>query len=176
MTLFILYYTACTPTEKPDPIIEKKPVIQKFTYMFVTSDEAPFKRGEKIKVFEIKDGLAKTPKGMIALSKLEKKRSQFQLFVESPNATRIRILNIKPKYKDGIWLKAGKYHIELSAPKHYKHKEWIDIQNDTNLSIALKRKKNISQGFIHWHEIKGVKYINGAFWQDMAQNKQKQMS
>ena len=105
----------------------------------------------------------------------KKVRNEFQLYVQSPNAERIRILNIKPKYHDGIMLKRGKYLIEVSAKQHTTYKKWIDLQQDTNLSIALKRKKNISMGFIHWREIDGVKYINGNFWQDQAINKQNQM-
>ncbi|MEN4053001.1 DUF1566 domain-containing protein [Sulfurimonas sp. NWX79] len=177
-TLFILYFSACVLSQKPASIIiEGKPIKEPpFTYMFVTTDQNPFKKGERVKVYGLQNGIAKTSKGNIEHSKLEKERSEFQLFIESPNATRIRILNIKPKYKNGIWLKAGKYHIELTAPKHYTHKGWITLKEDRHLSIALKRKKNISQGYIYWHEIKSVKYINGAFWQDMVKNKQSQMN
>ncbi len=107
--------------------------------------------------------------------KHKRELDMFQLYVQTPNGTRIRILNIKPKYKDGIWLKRGKYHIEVSAKKHITHKEWINLQKDTNLTIALKQKKEISMGFIHWRETDGLKYIDGIFWQDQSINKQKKM-
>ncbi|QOP45635.1 DUF1566 domain-containing protein [Sulfurimonas paralvinellae] len=103
-------------------------------------------------------------------------RTKFKLSVQSPNATRIRILNIKPKYKDGILLQKGRYHIEATAKGHITYKKWIDLNKDTTLTIALKRKKNVSQGFIHWREIKDMKYIDGLFWQDQAINKQQKMN
>ena len=108
--------------------------------------------------------------------KHKRELNMFQLYVQTPNGTRIRILNIKPKYKDGIWLKRGKYHIEVSAKKYITHKEWINLQKDTNLTIALKQKKDISMGFIHWRETDGLKYIDGIFWQDQAINKQRKMN
>jgi len=106
----------------------------------------------------------------------QKKRTHFHLYVQSPNATRIRILNIKPKYKDGIFLKKGRYHIETSARKYITYKTWIDLQKDTNLTVTLKQKRDVSMGFFHWREIKNLKYIDGVFWQDQAINKQIKMN
>ena len=108
--------------------------------------------------------------------KPKKTHNVFELHVESPNAERIRILNIKPKYKDGIRLKKGKYLIEVSAKKHITYNKWIDLHEDTTLAVVLHRKKNVSMGFIHWKEIPKMKYIAGSFWEDQALNKQKRMT
>jgi len=144
--------------------------------MYAKINKSPFIKGEKLKVYRTVNGIAITEKGKISLHDLEKHRSEFRLKVQTPNGTKIRILNIKPKYRDNIWLKRGKYHIEVSAKKHIMHKEWINLQKDTQLLIVLKRKKNISLGFIYWQEFKDVKYLNGIFWQDQAINKQKTMN
>ena len=108
--------------------------------------------------------------------KPKQEHTVFHLSVESPNAERIRILNIKPKYKDDILLKKGKYLIEVSAKQHKTYKKWINLQKGTRLTVVLQRKKNISMGFIYWKVIPKMKYIEGAFWEDQARNKQKKMT
>jgi tetratricopeptide (TPR) repeat protein len=54
-----------------------------------------------------------------------------------PSDSRIRILNIKPKYRPGIKLKPGKYKIEV-AKRGYKTKiEWVTITDD-NLVVDIE--------------------------------------
>jgi tetratricopeptide (TPR) repeat protein len=54
-----------------------------------------------------------------------------------PSDSRIRILNIKPKYRAGIKLKPGKYKIEVSK-RGYKTKiEWVSITDD-NLVVDIE--------------------------------------
>lgn len=67
-----------------------------------------------------------------------------QLSVESyPAAARIRILNIKPQFKQGIELKAGRYHVEVTAPGHSKYLEWISLKagETRTLQISLTPEK-----------------------------------
>ena len=170
----LLFMIGCGVAEKKAPIIVKDEPT--YTLMYVKVDREPFIKSERIKVFSIVDGMADTSKGPISSADLEDKRSEFRLYVNSPNAQKTRILNIKPKYKDGIWLKSGKYHIEISAKKYITHKEWIDINQDTSLVISLKRQKDISLGFVEWKSQVGIKYINGLYWQDQAVNKKKKMN
>ena len=115
LTLVLLFMLGCGVAENKAPVVKDKPL---YTLMYVKVDKAPFIKSEQIKVFNIVDGIATTSKGQISSEYLEDKRSEYRLYVNSPNADKIRILNIKPKYKDGIWLKAGKYHIEISAKKY----------------------------------------------------------
>ena len=168
----LLFMLGCGTTEKKAPIVIDEP---KYTLMYVKVDRAPFIKSEQIKVFSIVDGVATTSKGQISSIDLEDKQSEFRLYVNSSNGQRIRILNIKPKYKDGIWLKSGKYHIEVSAKKHVTYKKWINLDKDINLTIILKRQENISLGFVEWKSQIGIKYIDGLYWQDQAVNKKKKM-
>lgn len=65
-----------------------------------------------------------------------------QLFIETkPEKARIRILNIKPKFHQGMALKPGSYHVEVSADGYAMKKMWIKIEpgKGKNLKIALKR-------------------------------------
>ncbi len=173
LSMTLLFMIGCGVAEKKAPIVKDEP---KYTLMYVKVDREPFIKSEQIKVFSIVDGLATTSKGQISSTDLEDKRSEFRLYVNSPNAQKIRILNIKPKYEDGIWLKSGKYHIEISAKKHVTYKEWINLEKDTNVAIALKRKRNVSLGFVEWKSQVGIKYIDGLYWQDQTANKKKKMN
>ena len=172
-TITLLFIAGCGVVEKKVPIVKDEP---KYTLMYVKVDKEPFIKAEQIKVFNIVDGIATTSKGQISILDLEENRSEFRLYVNSPNAQTIKVLNIKPKYKAGMWLKAGKYHIEISAKKHNTHREWINLSEDTDIAVALKRQKNISLGYVTWELPVGIKYINGLYWQDQAVNKKKKMN
>jgi len=62
-----------------------------------------------------------------------------------PAATRIRILNIKPIFKQGIELNAGRYHVEVTAAGYQKYKQWIALKGGEKrtLQIALKKEKPV---------------------------------
>ena len=169
----LLFMIGCGVAQKKAPIVIDEPT---YTLMYVKVDRAPFVKAEQVKVFTIIDGVASTSKGNIASTDLEDKQSEFRLYINSPNGKTIKILNIKPKYKYGMWLKSGKYHIEISAKKHVTYKIWVNLNQDINLAIALKRKKNVSLGFITWKQQVGIKYIDGLYWQDQAVNKKKKMN
>jgi len=159
--------------KKPLTIIEDEPT---FKLMYVKINQEPFIKSEQVKVFNVINGIANTSKGQLSILKLEDKRSEFKLYVNTPNGKRVRILNIKPKYKDGIWLKEGKYYIEVSAKQHNTYKKWINLHKDTNLTIELQQQKNTSVGTIIWDSHVGIKYINGLYWQDQAANKNNKMN
>lgn len=61
-----------------------------------------------------------------------------------PKDARVRITNIKPRYKDGIELKKGNYKIEVSKKGYITKKEKINLQSSLVLNIELE-KKNISK-------------------------------
>lgn len=168
-----LFIIGCGTPEKKMIVPKDEP---KFKLMYVKIDKGPFVKAEQIKVFSVKNGLASTSKGEIAIRDLEEQRSEFRLSINSPNAQTIKILNIKPKYRDKMWLKKGKYHIELSAKKHTTYKKWINLQDDTNLAIALKRQRDILLGFVEWKPEVDIKYIDGLYWQDQAINKKNKMN
>ncbi len=52
-----------------------------------------------------------------------------QLHVDpSPSTARIRIMNINPKFVQGIELEAGCYHIEVTSPGYAKYLKWITLE------------------------------------------------
>jgi len=62
-----------------------------------------------------------------------------------PSNAKVRILNIKPKYYDGIKLKKGKYHLEISKNGYRTINKWITLKQNENFNFELKKiKKYIS--------------------------------
>ncbi len=71
-----------------------------------------------------------------------KKSEDARLFIQTlPEGARIRILSIKPRFVQGILLKPGPYHIEVSADGYETRNTWITIEpgQDMNLGISLKK-------------------------------------
>lgn len=57
----------------------------------------------------------------------------------SQNDARIRIMNIKPKYQQGIELKKGKYDIEVTKDNHKTFRKWVSIEKHTTLNVNLEQ-------------------------------------
>jgi hypothetical protein len=58
-----------------------------------------------------------------------------------PFTSRIRIMNIKPRYEPGIALKPGQYDIYVTHPSYYSKRFWIDIvDRDVSVDVVLERK------------------------------------
>lgn len=65
-----------------------------------------------------------------------------RLYVNAePPVARIRVLNIRRRYRDGMALKKGRYHIEVSCPGHTTIKKWVEVQagKDNTFSFRLAR-------------------------------------
>ncbi|WP_461211571.1 hypothetical protein [Desulfocurvus sp. DL9XJH121] len=103
------------------PLYETRAAIKKLTTLHI---------GNEIGVFEIVDGMARTNAGWIVFKDIEKERSHFQLTVKAPEGAIVKILNIKPKYHDGIWLEKGKYHIGVYPKKKAALDRWIALEKD----------------------------------------------
>ena len=70
----------------------------------------------------------------------------------TPSNAKVRILNIKPKYYDGMKLKTGKYHIEVSKKGYETIDKWISLKENENFNFELKKiEKYISQKVIEDH-------------------------
>jgi len=61
-----------------------------------------------------------------------------------PLGAKIRILNIKAKFHQGIALKTGKYHLELSKKAYVKKRLWIDV-NDKNVKLTIALQKHLNE-------------------------------
>lgn len=60
--------------------------------------------------------------------------------ISTPNDASVRIMNIKPKYREGIQLASGLYDIEVSAPGYRTKRDWYSVSADnTELKIYLER-------------------------------------
>lgn len=67
-----------------------------------------------------------------------------ELYVDPvPSDARIRVMNIKPKFHQGIKLNGGRYHIEVSAPGYEKYLHWISVEKGEikRLQVALDKKE-----------------------------------
>jgi len=62
-------------------------------------------------------------------------QNEYALTIDQPG-TKVRILNIRPKYQPGMCLPAGWYDIEVTTPDYQTHRWWLKIQ-DTDLSIHV---------------------------------------
>ena len=63
-----------------------------------------------------------------------------------PSDAKVKIVNINPKYQNGIKLEKGNYHIEVSKDGYETIKQWILLDKDIIYSIKLQNttKYNLS--------------------------------
>ncbi|MBK8186411.1 MAG: SUMF1/EgtB/PvdO family nonheme iron enzyme [Cellvibrio sp.] len=57
-----------------------------------------------------------------------------------PAKASVKILNIKETYQEGVQLKPGEYHLEVSYVGHESQRRWVRI-NDNNLRVQFILKK-----------------------------------
>jgi len=72
-----------------------------------------------------------------------------------PSDARVRIMNIRPIYEDGIILTPGRYLIEVSHPEYHEFQQWITLdQGERKLAVMLEKKpkKSITNDF-------GMKFV-----------------
>ena len=89
----------------------------------------------------------------------KKKASEYKLSIVTQKGARIRILNIKPKYYDGIVLKPGNYLIEVSKPGYLQKKKWIKLEDDLQMEMYLKKIQNPFDTS-YFHYVKKVSWYN----------------
>ena len=81
----------------------------------------------------------------LRLSRLERKEVEPEpetgrLFVTAiPDDARIRILNIKPRYRRGMQLATGSYHIEIVKTGYTASRQWIELDagEEVKLDVVL---------------------------------------
>jgi hypothetical protein len=87
----------------------------------------------KIETLKQKKGNVSTPPVVI----------KSKLFVEvEPRNARVRILNIGPKFHQGMALDPGSYHTEVSSNGYKTQKMWVKLEpgKNTTLRLSLERK------------------------------------
>jgi hypothetical protein len=60
--------------------------------------------------------------------------------VTTPEDARVQIMNIKPKYYDGIRLRPGRYTMRVSKPGYHTENFYIDFQDDSTYVSNLQKK------------------------------------
>ena len=79
---------------------------------------------------------------IIHSSNPRKKAKEGQLFIKSePVKTRIRILNIEPKFYQGMELKPGGYHVEVSKPGYRTKKMWVNLGAGEDKEVVVKLER-----------------------------------
>ncbi len=74
-----------------------------------------------------------------------------KLFVDTePENAKVAFLNTESRFKQGMELKAGKYHLEVSAKGYKSHREWAKIPagKEKKLSIRLKQIQKVRKGHL----------------------------
>jgi formylglycine-generating enzyme required for sulfatase activity len=80
----------------------------------------------------------KESKAAPALLSEEQTPDNCRLFVNTtPESAKVRILNIKPKFFQGMELLPGKYYIEVSNKEHATSKQWISINQGEQKTIDV---------------------------------------
>jgi len=77
------------------------------------------------------------------------------LFVHTdPKGTNVKILNVDEPFRQGMTLKLGRYHLEVSADGYETEKMWttLDAVGEKRIDVKLKRGKKISNSL-------GMKFV-----------------
>lgn len=83
-------------------------------------------------------------KGKWSVSKVASMLGAGRLFVKTdPNGAKIRILNIQPKFYQGMELEQGRYHVEVSFSGYKTQKKWIKLESkeDRRIFVSLMKMK-----------------------------------
>ena len=78
--------------------------------------------------------------------------SKSKLFVEiEPKNATIRILNIGPRFRQGMALEPGRYHVEVSHHGYETKKTWIELEagEDKKIEIGLEQLRASADGGDH---------------------------
>ena len=85
-------------------------------------------------------------KGKWSVSKVASAPRTRRLFVETePVDAMIKILNIPPKFYQGMELDPGRYHVEISANGYKTEKTWIELGGgeDSRINVSLVKIKEV---------------------------------
>jgi hypothetical protein len=62
-----------------------------------------------------------------------------KLFVDTaPTGAKVRILNIGPKFHQGMELRPGRYHVETSKPGYETKKMWVQLEAEDNKRLEVR--------------------------------------
>jgi TolB-like protein len=123
-------------------LIEVTSVLDKISKAVIVEEKEPgaIKYSQMIK--SDLEWVATRPKSEPVLTK----SNQGRLYINTePKNARVRILNINPKYVQGMKLDSGSYHVEVSAPGYGKKSEWIILKEGEEKTIFTQIEKSSAQ-------------------------------
>ena len=86
-------------------------------------------------------------------SNKNKQKIKVPLTVIAPLNSRIRIMNIVPKYTDAILLEKGRYDVQVSKPGYQTFRKWIEVSDEKSLTVDLERNSSpsiVANGSFVW--------------------------
>lgn len=92
------------------------------------------------------------------IKKCIKEKNRYNLIVNAPFGSIVRIMNIMPVYKDCIALKKGKYNIEVVNDGFKKYNKWISLNDNTTMDVKLEKRRPIDKIQIEKNEFKKAEY------------------
>ncbi|MGD9229352.1 MAG: caspase family protein [Desulfobacterales bacterium] len=63
----------------------------------------------------------------------------------TPRDSKIRILNIKPRYTPGIELNSGSYHLEVSREGYITERKWITVTSNQDIQVDIDLVQQIAE-------------------------------
>lgn len=135
-----LFFTACSSHTEKVAVTETKPV--------------------PIKVQTVQNSEVNTTVEipLTPLQKCKTEKNKFNLIVDVPFGSIVRIMNIKPVYKDCISLKEGMYHIEVVNDGYKKYDKWISLNDHTNMDVKLEKIQPVDKIKIEKYELEQAGY------------------
>ena len=87
--------------------------------------------------------------------------SKSVLFVATrPENAKIRILNISPKFYQGIELGPGKYHVEVSAAGYKTKEMWITLDAGEDKSVSIRLERKATEAGRTWRDlVTGMEFV-----------------
>ncbi len=81
-------------------------------------------------------------RGDFIFHQIAKKPATGQLFVETdPKGALVKVLNIKPRFRQGLDLDPGKYHLEISAAGYKAKRQWVKLEAGEVKTVDIRLSK-----------------------------------
>lgn len=114
-----------------EPVLAQFDAVRRTTMQLTSSRQKPTREGDmEVGVYLTRVGAPVPPPRPVELVALKVEAT--------PASAAVRIVN-GPTYFDGVTLRPGNYEVEITAPDHHPHRQWIAARNDdVRLKIALK--------------------------------------
>ena len=126
------------PESVATEVTEKTPEVVKSEAIAKTPEAEDTAVSSKVQDTAKKE-LSEEEKAVASIS-AEKRNPRLFVKTKTENA-KVRILNIKPKFQQGIELKKGPYNIEVSAPGYETKTIWITLDTDEDKTIKFRLTK-----------------------------------